>query len=712
MCPHNISLRGGTERSRPVPTNAFSWYFVVLLLLAGAFAPNRPVQAQALTVSHLAGSLGGAGFVDGEGRAARFNRPSSAATDPVGNLYVADSDNHTIRKITGEGVVTTLAGLAETLGSADGVGSSARFFSPYGIATDAKGNIYVADTYNHAIRKMTSDGVVTTLAGLAGSRGSDDGVGKAARFNYPSGVTTDSVGNVYVADTHNHTIRLVTQQGVVTTFAGFAGSPGSTDGLGKEARFDNPSGVATDGSGNLYVTDTSNCTIRKITQDGTVTTLAGLAQMFGYEDGIGSAARFNYPFGVAADLDGNLYVAEPDSHSIRKITQAAAVTTFAGLPGSAGERDGTGSAARFNRASGVTADAKGDVYVADSDNNTIRRITSARAVTTLAGLPAGSGSADGIAGAARFNLPSGLATDPYGNPYVADTSNHTIRKVTEGGVVTTFAGLAQVAGRTDGPGPLARFFSPEFLTIDSGGALYVADTGNHTIRKITPERVVTTLAGLAGSPGRADGIASAARFSFPSGLAAGPDGSLYIADSGNHTIRKITPAGDVSTIAGVPETPGSADGIGSAARFDTPRGVATDKEGNIYVADMRNCTIRKITQEGVVTTLAGAARAVGSADGIGNDARFFHPHGIASDTEGNVWVADSDNHAIRKITPDRRVTTVAGLAGARGGQDGVGSQARFLRPVGISRTAAGYLYIGDSGNHAIRLGVETKEDPR
>src|SRR6266496_4278817 len=321
--------------------------------------------------------------------------------------------------------------------------SAARFNSPHGVATDSSGNVYVADTINHTIRKITPAGVVTTLAGLAGITGSDDGTGSAARFYDPIGVATDSSGNVYVADTVNNTIRQITPVGVVTTLAGLAGIYGSADGTGSAARFNNPFGVATDSSGNVYVADSGNNTIRKITPAGAVTTLAGLAGITGNADGTGSAARFSNPEGVATDSSGNVYVGDTYNNTIRKISPAGVVTTLAGLAGSGGSDDGTGSAARFYLPVGMATDSSGNVYVADTFNYTIRKISPAGVVTTLAGLAGFPGSDDGTGSAARFSFPEGVATDSSGNVYVADTSNHTIRKITPAGVVTTLAGLAE-----------------------------------------------------------------------------------------------------------------------------------------------------------------------------------------------------------------------------------------------------------------------------
>jgi D-alanyl-D-alanine dipeptidase len=309
------------------------------------------------------------------------------------------------------------------------------------------------------------------FAGDASNLGSIDGTGSAARFNGASGVATDSAGNVFVADTGNHTIRKITPAGVVTTLAGTAGSSGSTDASGAAARFNNPRGVATDSAGNVYVADTGNDTIRKITPTGVVSTLAGTAGSSGSTDASGAAARFNSPRGIASDAAGTLYVADSGNDTIRKITPTGAVTTLAGTAGAAGSTDASGAAARFNDPMGVAIDSANNVYVADSGNNTIRKITPAGVVTTLAGTAGIASSADGLGAAASFNGPTGVATDSAANVYVADTNNNTIRKVTAAGSVSTIAGKPQTAGFT--PGSLPGLLSAPSGVAISGTSLYI-----------------------------------------------------------------------------------------------------------------------------------------------------------------------------------------------------------------------------------------------
>ena len=645
---------------------------LILVSMILALLWNSPAlgASNAYTFTTFAGPAGaGTGAVDGTGSAARFGGPHGVAVDASRNVYMADFGYNTIRKITSAGVVTTLAGTTGLQGSADGTGSAARFYYPSGVAVDASGNVYVADSLNNTIRKITSAGVVTTLAGTAGTFGSTDGTGGVARFSNPYDVAVDESGNVYVADSGNNTIRKITSDGVVTTLAGTAGMSGSADGPGSAASFSNPYGLAVDASGNVYVADTgnetiSNNTIRKITSAGVVTTLAGTAGISGSADGIGSAARFNFPAGVAVDASGNVYVADLFNNTVRKITSVAVVTTLAGTgKGGPGSVDGAGSAARFNQPTGVAVDASGNVYVADQANNTIRKITPAGVVTTLAGTVGVIGSADGTGSAALFKYPDGVAIDASGNVYVADSYNYTVRKITSAGVVTTLAGAAGLYGSADGTGSAARFNFPAGVAVDASGNVYVADS--NTIRKITSAGVVTTLAGTAGLYGSADGTGSAARFNASAGVAVDASGNVYVADKFNYTIRKMTPVGVVTTVVGTAGLSGSADGTGSAALFNGPTGVAVDAFGNVYVADS---TIRKITSGNVVSTLAGSVGLSGNADGTGNAARFEFPYGITADTAGNVYVADYSNNNIRFGTPTlvdlATIDTATGLVGA------------------------------------------------
>jgi serine/threonine-protein kinase len=351
--------------------------------------------------------------------------PALAGTGPVAVKVSSDSVTGPTFTYDYQYVVTTIAGGGPTVkGSSDGTGTAAQFYYPWGITIDKAGNLFVVDNGNNEIRKITSSGVVTTFAGST-TTGSIDATGSAARFFDPTGITIDTAGNLYVADKYNNEIRKIATNGYVTTIAGST-TPGQADGISGVARFELPSGVCIDPAGNLYVADWGNNEIRKISSSGVVTTYAG-STTAGAGDGIGSAASFDIPAGICVDASGNLYVSEYGDGDIRKITSGAVVSRIAGST-ALGNADGPGNTAQFNQPIGIVADALGNLYVADAANNEIRKITPAGVVTTIAGNTL-HGNADGIGTVARFYGPSGITIDPSGNLYVADYENNEIRKI-------------------------------------------------------------------------------------------------------------------------------------------------------------------------------------------------------------------------------------------------------------------------------------------
>jgi hypothetical protein len=313
--------------------------------------------------------------------------------------------------------------------------------------------------------------------------------------------------------------------------------------------------------------------------------------------------------------------------------------------------------------------------------------------STLAGSGTG-GTVDGTGRAAQFNAPWGIAVDAAGNVYVSEggasglssTPSNVIRKITPAGVVTTLAGKAGVSGSQDGLGTAATFSSPRGLTLDSTGNVFVAANG---LRKITPAGLVSTVVGS---------------MNLPSALVFDLNGNLLVAESNVHAIKKVTLQGEVSPYAGT-GSPGLQDGAAASAQFDGPSGITTDSFGNIYVSEYYNSTIRRITQAGVVSTFAGKGRTTGATDGVGADARFGNPLGLAADIADAVYVADYQNHLIRRISPEGNVVTIGGQGGSTGNADGAGSVARFNLPAGVAVDRAGNVYVADMQNNVIRKGV-------
>ncbi|MBV8520374.1 MAG: hypothetical protein JO197_23485 [Acidobacteria bacterium] len=572
--------------------------------------------------------------------------------------------------MTPSGVVTTFAGREGASGFADGRGAAARFDSPEGIAVDDRGYVYVADSANGRIRVISPEGVVTSLT-------------PAYAFNWPDGVAVDNVGNVYVAEVTGHTVRVIRPNGAVSLVAGSAGVSGTADGIGAAARFGNIFSLTWNrATGELLVAESDR--IRKITIDratlqGTVATVA---------------VPGNYVNAVTVDASGVLYAAVSTSVVLRVSGGVASI--YAGsqyhLQGS---NDGSLDAARFIFPSGIAAAPGGVLYVVDFGTTDVRKLAGGF-VTTIAGTPVRYGSSGGTCDTTQFRYPTDTVVDSHGNVFVADQL--VIAKITPACQVQVFAGSYDHYVSHDGTGVNAAFSSLGTLAIDANDNLYAVDA--NAIRKITPAGVVTTYAGVADQSGSANGNGINARFSSPFGIAVDASGNVFVADQ-NHVIRKITTSGDVSLVAGAVGQQGSSDGTAGAARFNVPAGMAFGADGTLYVADYMNDTIRKITMpDAVVSTLAGSPGQWGWTDGTGASALFDAPSDVVIGSDGRLYVSDG-NHVIRQIVGNV-VSTVAGRARQSGNVDGTGQIARFHTNGGLSADTQGNLYIADVAAYNVR----------
>ncbi len=519
------------------------------------------------------------------------------------------------------------------------------------------------------------------LAGIPGGHGWVDGALAAAHFLDPWAITGDRGGHLFVAD--GEIIREIdTAGGTVTTLAGVFAQIGGSDGVGAGATFNTPSGLAFAG-GQLYVVDTENGTIRKIdVRSAAVTTIAGAMGQTGAVDGAGADARFRAPEGCALDASGNLYVGDTENDTIRVLAiGTGAVTTLVGTAGVSGTADGVGPAALFNRPKALTLDASGNLYVIDARSQSIRKVELAtRSVSTVTTF---------------HTLPQGLAVD--GSDLIVALGDDTVARVAPDGTVTQAAGRSGAAGFLDGPGSAARFKSPAGLFDDGAGNVYLADNGNAVIRAIAlAGPTVSTYAGAA-SAGSADGPGAQARFSAPQGLAADTDG-VYVADTGSSTLRRIvTATGAVTTLAGAAGQIGTADGVAAGARFDQPEGLALDAAARrLYVADAQNRNIRRVDlTSGQVSTLA---YTIARGDPFGG---FDTPSGLALD-QGRLFVTDYGANVLIAIDLQKgELSTLAG-GSSPGSADGAGAGAAFYGPLGIAADGRGDLYVADNLNHTLR----------
>ena len=640
-----------------------------------------PVTAQELIIETFAGGrhdavpeLGG-------------RHPEGVAVDGSGNVYIADSLNNRIRKLDPSGNITTFAGTGTSgFGGDGGMATSSLLRLPRGVAVDGSGNVYIADTQNDRVRKVDSSGTISTIAGTGTyGFGGDGGSATSSLLRNPWGVAVDGSGNVYIADTNNHRVRKVDSSGIISTIAGTGTSGfGGDGGAATSSLFRWPRGVAVDGSGNVYIADTGNARVRKVDSSGTISTFAGGGTESG-DGGAATSARLNNPWEVAVDGSG-VYIADNSDHRVRKVDSSGIISTILKDFG-------------IHRPRGVAVDGSANVYVTEFSG--VRKLDVTNDVSTLAGIGRSYGfGLDGVpATSSLLADPSGLAVDGSGNVYIAEYGRygpHRIRRVDSSGTISTFAGTTGFYPDDRGAG----------LAVDGSGDVYIADTNNHRVRKVDSSGTITTFAGTGASGFGGDGgSATSSLLSFPRGVAVDGSGNVYIADTGNHRVRKVDSSGTITTFAGTGASGFGGDG-GSATSslLSFPRGVAVDGSGNVYIADTGNHRVRKVDSSGTITTFAGTgASGFGGDGGSATSSLLSFPRGVAVDGSGNVYIADWGNHRVRKVDSSGIISTIAGT-GSRGfgGDGGSATLALLWGPERVTVDGSGNVYIADTGNNRVR----------
>ncbi len=634
------------------------------------------------------------------------------ATDSSGNVYFSDQSSCVVAKVAG-GIVQIVAGNGVCGYSGDGgPATSAAMNQPDGVAIDAAGNLYIADALNCVIRKVTPSGIISTVAGQAGSFGfhGDGGPATSALLWFPFGVAVDSSGNLYIADSGNSRVRMVDTSGNISTLAGMNAVGYSGDnGPATLATLNSPQGIAVDAGGNIYVSDSGDNRVRMIAASGIITTFAGNGTLSsGGDGGPATSAGLLTPAGLAVDLAGNVYIAEYNGDRIRKVNTAGIITSVAGNQIAAfGGDGGVATSASLNQPYSVAVDTSGNLYVADFQNRRVRQVNAAGTITTLAGHPAlGDG---GPATRASLTSPYNMAADGNGNLFIADTRDNLVRKVDASGNISTYAGTGSPAYSGDaGPATSAGIGDPYGVTLDAAGNLYIADFLSSRVRRVTPAGVITTVAGT-GQPGFSGdgGPATSAAMYLPERMAVDGAGNLYIVDYGNCRVRKVSASGTISTVAGDGQNNCvySGDGVVAVATAMAPFDVAVDSAGNLFIADGINNRVLKVdASTGIVSTIAGTGTAGISGDnGPATSAQLNRPVGIALDSAGNLYIADSFNAEVRMVNASGIISTVAGNGAANfSGDGGPATGAELFTPSGVSLDPAGNLYIADASNNRVR----------
>jgi NHL repeat len=820
----------------------YSGNFYLAGWYSSSYGVVRKVDAYGI-INRFAGN-GTTGFSGdgGPATAAQLYYPYGSCSDPSGNIYICDAYNWRIRKVNTSGIISTYAGNG-TLGySGDGGPATAASIGYcWGITCDGSGNVYVSDwSYRHVRRIDASTHVITTIAGSGGSGTTGDGgPATAATFYDPWFLACDPSGNVYISDWGSYRVRKIDMStGIINAYAGTTTPGFSGDGgPASTAQMDEPAGIAIDAAGNLYVSDWGNERVRKVNASGVINTIAGNGTYGYYGDGgPATAAEFKYPYGVAVDGAQNVYVADYDNWRIRMINGRNRAPYFTGghslnitvcgntvgdslnsiLPvydsdnyqvetwslivpavhGTAVCADtalSTGSVVPAHKMyysptygyvgldsfkvrifDGIAADTT-EVHVtvnavpsaiyggsscwvggslelydttsggtwssvttsvatvgsgtgvvsglsAGSSVVSYAFITTGCAAVTTVNVLAGTGqlintiAGNGTGGysgdnagalSAEINSPFGAAVDASGNVYIADKSNNRVRKVSPTGIITTVAGNGSSGYSGDGsPATAAQINSPYDVAVDAYGNVYIADAGNNRVRKVSPSGIISTVAGNGSTGYGGDGSpATAANVGSPSGLAVDLSGNLYISSDGTH-IRKVNSAGIISTFAGNGSASYGGDGSAATiASLHNPVSVAVDVAGNVYIADQLNNRIRKVNTAGIINTIAGNGTAGYAGDGLSaiTSAEVNNPWGIAVDGLGNVYIGDHSNNRVRMINTTGIINTVAGNGTAGYSGDACAATASELNTHwGICVDGMGQLYIADGGNNRVR----------
>jgi uncharacterized protein (TIGR03437 family) len=615
---------------------------LTLLLLLPALG-----AAQQYSISTVVG--GSAPATPVPAAASWVGNPDSVSVSPAGEVYFTSLN--AVFKVDKAGALIRVAGTTRQGYSGDGgLAVNAQLSGPAGVAVDATGTVYIADSGNNRIRRITSDGIITTFAGGGSPRIAAILPAPAVStfVNDPAAVAIDRDGSVLFAEFGTNLIRRVSPAGVLTTVA-------------SSIAFFGPSSLAVDSAGNIYVADSGKNAVRKIAPTGTTTTIAGT----------GTSTPLNFPDGVSVDASGNIFIADSGFQRIVKVSASGAVSFVAGSPGPAGYGgdNGPATSATLYYPNDVAVDSTGAFYIADSANGRIRRVGPEGTITTFAG--------NGTAAPPTSPFPTGVAVTPSGDLYFTDSSQHRLRRLSTAGVLSTVAGtgISGFAG-DGGPASAAQLATPYGVAADSLGNIYVADAGNNRIRMIGLDGTISTVAG--------DG--TAATLGFPMGVAVDAAGSIYIAEASGQRICKLS-GGALTTIAGTGKSGFLGDGgLATAALVKTPTSVAVALDGTVYFGDTGNNAVRSISG-GKISTVATATS----------------PNGVAVDPNGILWYSDTGGNQVLQLIQGIS-TPVAGFGfPGYSGDSGTGASALLNSPTGLAFDGAGNAYVVDSGNAAIRM---------
>ena len=638
-------------------------------------------------------------------------------SDGAGNLYAVDADNAVVVRTAPDGSATVVAGNGIQGYSGDGgIATQASLNHPAGIAVDPTGVLYISDTSNHRIRKVDASGVITTIAGTGHSGyGGDGSPAVAALLSFPGSLALDKAGNVFFNDGANHVLRRIGTDGIITTVAGNGQTGYSGEGAALQVAVNATNGLAFDSAGNLYFGDSSSH-LRRLTPAGKTELVAGTGTAgFSGENVPATSAQIKTVEGIAVDAVDTIYFGDFNNGRVRRINRSGIISTYAGSGSIVTSGNGGPALSAGMNPYALAIDPQGNLWLEDFYTFTIRRVDQATLkISAVVGaadfrlVPNGSSATN-----AYLWFPRGVAADGSGNLLIADSTANHIQKVTPAGAFSTIAGTGSPGCCFDnGPATAALLNGPYSVTTDAAGSIYFSDRGNHRVRKISTSGMITTVAGAGSfsSGGSFDGDAgpaTKAHLNLPAGIAFDAAGNLFIADEYNHRVRRMALDGTISTFAGNGMAGYSGDGgPATMAQLNFPVSLAFDSAGNLYIADLSNNRVRMVTPGGTISTFAGNGKAGYSGDGgQAKSASLNGPISLTFDPTGNLYMAENGaGQRIRRISPAGIITTIAGQGFAGfAGDGGPSTQALINSPDGSMAVSNGNLYFTDTSNQRVRV---------
>ena len=783
VAPHDGFMDGLLKRLALFST-AFVTILSGLTVLGPTFTAGAAVNPAPLLTLYAGTGTSGVP-TPGPATNSKLSNPRGIAIDSLGNLYIADTGDSVIEKVTPTGVLSIIAGTGISGTPVPGPAASSPLGHPAGMATDASGNLYIADTGYSAIEKITPDGVLSIVAGT-GTRGAEvPGPATSSPLGVPTGVAVDGTGNLYIADYLNVVVAKVTPLGMLSVVAGNGAFGTPVAGPATATPLGNPRGIALDGSGNLFIADSGYGVVEKVTPGGTLSVIAGTGIRGTPTPGIATNSKLNNPYALTTDAQGNLYIADSDNHVIEEVSTGGTLSIFAGTGIYGTPTPGTATGSRFASPNGLALDASGNLFIADYDSAVVANITlsgvlignlpqsgsvggsfspsvastgdgttsvtsatpgicsvagstvnfiaagtcnlvshvasgpnyagadgAMQSFTIARGTPsvllsiiAGTGTkgttTPGPATSATLGGPNGVAVDASGNLYIADFSNHIVQKVTPSGLLSIVAGNGTQGAPTPGPATSSMLSNSQSIAVDASGNLYIADADNAVIEKVTPGGVLSIVAGT-GSPGTPTaGSATRSMLRYPADVTVDSAGNLYIADYSNYVIEKVTPAGDLSIVAGTGNYGAPTPGAATSSRLNGPSGVAVDASGNLYIADSGNALVEKVNPGGVLSIVAGNGTSGAPSQGVAIGSSLGYPEAVTVDASGNLYIADFFNHVIEKVTLSGSLSIIAGTGTEGPPTPGPVGNSMLSGPNGLAVDATGNLYIADYDNAVV-----------